>query len=460
MIPAVLACLVCLVVGPPAGVSVRTDDGKVRSDFKGGVPAGSATDEIIGLSLEDAVARGMQQNLGVLLAREGEGEALGRHLQSRSARLPQLSAAVDQSSRQLNLNVIGFSNFPNIPDVVGPFDVFDARLFLSWRLYDPAGSRKARSDALALDGARWSRRDAEDFLRLLVTDSYLRALTWKGQVEAVRTHLRTAQSLRDLAVSRNESGLAAGIEVLRAEVRVSNERQRVIVAENNLAKQRLTLAQVIGLPLGQEFELVDSLGGADAPVGTVEEALAIAYAQRSDLRAAEALAESARLDVRAERGERLPAVVLGADYGALGNDLGSAVETFNVGAAIRVPIFDGGRIRGETLEAEASAVASEARLEDLRATIYYQVHTIHLDLEASREQVSVARGAVELARQQLVQARNRFAAGVASNLEVVEAQDSVAVANEDWLFSMYRYDLDRARLRRATGSAGSPRPSP
>ena len=263
-------------------------------------------------------------------------------------------------------------------------------------------------------------------------------------------------SLRDLALSRKESGLAAGIEVLRAEVRLRNEHQRLIAAENNLAKHRLTLAQVIGLPLGQEFVIVDSLGSGEPFVGTVEEALTSALAQRWDLRAAEALAQSARLGVRAERGGRLPAVVFEADYGVLGNDLGSAEETFSAGGAIRLPIFDGGRIRGEAIAAEAAAGEHEARLDDLRATIYYEVHSIHLDLKASSEQVAVAGSALDLARQQLRQARNRFAAGVAGNLEVVEAQGAVAVANEDWLFSIYRHDLDRARMRRATGGAVLP----
>lgn len=337
--------------------------------------------------------------------------------------------------------------------MVGPFGILEGRLYLSWNAFDPVVRRRGRALAATLEATRWSQRDAEDLLVLLVTDAYLRTLAWESQVEAAEAQVRTASALRDLAASRRDSGLAAGIEVLRAEVRLSTERQRRIAARNDYSKQRLALAQAIGLPLRRDFKLVGRLGAQPAPRLPLEEALTRAYANRADLRAAESEVEAALEARRAAQGERWPALSLDGNYGTVGNGSDSLEEVYSVGAILRVPLFVGGRVRGERMESEARLGQRRAELEDLRSTIYYEVSTVLLDLEASSEQVEVTEGALSVATEQLEQAGDRFAAGVSSNLEVVEAQEALAAAKEDWIFSQYRYDLNKARMVRVLGEA-------
>ena len=188
------------------------------------------------------------------------------------------------------------------------------------------------------------------------------------------------------------------------------------------------MTSTIGLPLGQDFELVDPFGRAPASLPAQDEALAWAYANRADLRAAEARVSAARYALRSARGERYPDLVLAGDYGRTGNERDTSEEVFDVGLGIRIPLFVGGRIGGETTEAEAAVRGAEARLADLRSQIYYDVQTVLLDLDASERQITVTRIALDLTEQQLEHAKDRFAAGVADNLETVEAQEAVAEA--------------------------------
>jgi Outer membrane protein len=245
----------------------------------------------------------------------------------------------------------------------------------------------------------------------------------------------------------------AGIDVLRAQVQMQAQQQRVIFYRNEFEKQKLDLARAIGLATGQEFRIVEKLPETPPPPLTLEQALAEAYRGRADYQAALAAVRSAELSRKAAQSQRYPEVTFDADYGAIGRRPTQSHGTFSVAGTLAVPVFDGGRISADVLQADALLAQRRAEADDLRGVIYYQVRTACLDLSAAADQVAVARSSVQLAATQLTQAQDRFSAGVANNIEVVQAQEAVATADENYIASLYQYNLAKASLARALGGA-------
>jgi outer membrane protein TolC len=429
------------------------------SVFSGGVPSDAAPGETLLLTLQDAIARGLDHNLGALLAAEEVRRARATRVAELGGLLPRLHAAVGESSRQINLDAFGFAgSFPDSPSIVGPFELFDARLSLQWALYDAAALRRARHGAATLDAAELSYQDAREVVVLAVADQYLRLLAADRLASVVEAEVRTSELLRQIAFDRKEAGTVAGIEVLRSEVRLQQDRHRLITVRNAQTKLRLELARMIGLPLGQELEPADRMVDTAPPPPALADAVAQAWSRRRDLAAATARLEAAREARRAATLERVPALRLAGNYGVLGREASTAKETFDVGATLSMPILERGALRSDALRSEAELRSRQAELDDLRGAIYYEVQTALLDLEAARQQVEVGRAGLELAGRQLEQARNRFAAGVASNLEVVEAQEAMARADESWIASLYRLTIERVRLARALGGTAEALP--
>jgi outer membrane protein TolC len=431
------------------------------SVFSGGVPAPGAPGETLRLTLDDAIARGLDHNLGPLLAAEDVRRARAVRAADLGELLPRAYAGVRESTRQINLDAFGFSGSiggGDVPSVVGPFDLFDARLTLQWALFDPAAIARSHRGAAVVDAAELSFEDARELVVLAVADQYLQMLAASRLTASVEAEVETSEALRHIALDRKEAGTAAGIEVLRAEVRLQQDRQRLIATRNAQTKQRLDLARMIGLPLGQEIEPADSMGETAPPSPPLDDAVALAWSRRRDLAAGTARLEAARAARRAATRERFPALRLQGDYGVLGRQTDTTEETFDFGASIAVPIYDRAAIDSETIRSEAELRAREAELADLRGAIYYEVRGALLDLDAARELVEVGRSGLDLARRQLEQARNRFRAGVASNLEVVEAQESLARGDETFIASLYLLSLERLRLGRALGSTAEALP--
>jgi outer membrane protein TolC len=245
--------------------------------------------------------------------------------------------------------------------------------------------------------------------------------------------------------------MVAGIDVLRAQVELETQRQRVIVTENDFARQQLQLARAIGLPIGQQFTLKDTIPYAPLTALTLEEALARAYRDRPDYQSAQALVQAAEASRKAATGEALPSAQLTADYGDIGPTFGNSHGTFSVVANLRVPIFQGGRVRGRILEADAVLQQRRSELADFKGRIDFEVRTAFVDLKSADDQLQVARSVVDLAGQTLKQAQDRFAAGVAGNIEVIQAQESVATANETYISSLYAHNVAKSNLARVIG---------
>lgn len=423
------------------------------SPFNGGVPAGTATAAPIRLTIVDAVTRALQHNLGVLLAEQTSSGRGGDRLISLSRLLPNLNASVTESRRKSNLEAFGFPLGPDFPRIVGPFNVFDARVFLSQNVFDLDAINEASAASHRLEAARHSYRGARSLVMLVSANLYLEALASQARSQAAQAQLASSQALHQQAIDLRQSGIVAGLDVVRAEVRLSADRQRATAAANDAEKAKLQLAHVIGLPIGQEFSLDDNIPMIPDAAQSLEQAIESAYAKREDYLAAIEEHKAAEASKRAAISDRLPSVRVTADYGAIGLTAGTALPTFNVTGAVDVPIFEGGRQRGRVAQADAELKKRAAELDSLKATIYYDVRTAFLDVEATRQQAETALRGRQLAEQQLQQSRDRFAAGVASNIEVIQAQEAVAVATEQAISAQYGYAVAKALLAESTGSA-------
>ncbi len=422
-----------------------------QSPLFGGIPTGTATPGPLPLSLADAIDRGLRGNLALILAEQGVRSARGSRLEAFGDVLPHLSGRLSAVRQKLSLEAFGFSGFPGIDSpVVGPFNVFDSRVLLTEEL-DLKGLYKARAEGERVEAARWTYQDTRELVVLVSGNLYLRTLAEQSRVEAARAETETARALHQLALDRKSAGVVPGVDVLRAEVELRSREQRVIEADTRLARAKLDLARAIGLPLGQEILLTDAMPSPVVPPLTLEQTMEMAFARRSDWKAAQARVRAAEASRRSALGEALPGLTLDADYGAIGQTYGGARNTFTLAGALRVPLFQGGRVAGKVLAADAALQSARAGVEDLRGRIDYDVRVAGLELKAAADRQAVAESARALAREQLRQAQDRFAAGVANNVDVVLAQEAVARAEEDWISTVYDFNLARATLGRAVG---------
>jgi outer membrane protein TolC len=243
------------------------------------------------------------------------------------------------------------------------------------------------------------------------------------------------------------------IDALRAQVELQSRQQQLIVARNTYAKQKLSLGRIIGLAPGQEFSLTTEVPYEPLAAMSIDEALTRAYATRSDYQAARTKVAAAQYFRKAATAEHIPTLGVAANYGAEGVNPGTSHGVFQVAGTLSIPIFAGGKAHADALQAEASLRQAQSQMDDLRGRIDYEVRTALLDLAAAADQVQVARSSVDLASQTLTQARDRFSAGVADNLEVVQAQESVASANENYISSLYQHNLAKIEVAHAIGIA-------
>ena len=349
-------------------------------------------------------------------------EAQGARREARADLRPQVRAGAYALREKVSLAASGFSGLPGLPplpEIIGPFNVFDARGYVSQTVFDLHAIRHAQAAALDAKAAGHQQRSTRDDVVFACADLYLEAVAGESRIHAARAQLTTAQALYDLASDRKKSGLVAGIDVLRAQVQLAAQRQRVIVAEDDAAKQKLALARAIGLPLGQAFRLADDMPFAALPQVAPEEALQRAYEARADLQAAQARVRAAEHERRAAVGEGLPSVGVSGDYGAIGSDVGGARPTFTVSVDLRVPIFEGGRVQARVQQADARLQQARASLEDCGGRLLRDPS--RSSLEGTEERVG-GDPAFALAEQPR-QAHDRSAAGVAVNIDVTHPRN-------------------------------------
>lgn len=408
---------------------------------------------VLPLSLSDAIQRGLKQNLGVLLSSQDIRAARGAKWKELSALLPQVTASPYINVSQIDLAEYGFQ-FSGVPSVIGPFSYFDARANLNQTLFDWKAVNKTRAAEENEKSAAYSFKDARDLVVLAVGYTYLRGIADQARIDTAGAEVKVAQALSDQASDQVKAGTSPAIDALRAQVELKTRQQELIQAKNDFAIQKLTLARVTGLAPGQEFELTDKSPYRPLEGVTLDDALERAYASRSDYQAAVASESAAEFARKAAVAEYYPSLSFNADYGVAGaHPSTDSHGVFDVRGTLTIPIFQGGRTHGDVLEADAQLRQSRERVENLRAQIDSDVRTALLNLQSSSEEVTVARDNVDLAEQTLTQSRDRFSAGVTDTVEVVQAEEQVASAHENFISSLYNYNYAKISLARALGTA-------
>ena len=423
----------------------------------GSVPTGATTGQVIPLSISDAIDRALKQNLGLLLSNDSVNSSKGQVWEQRSRLLPNVSGGMSEVAAQTDLAEEGFqkivSRFPGFPLVIGPFSFFNLHADASQTLFDLHALDDNRAAARNLDAAKLSYQDLRELVVLVVGATYLQAIASSSRVDTAEAEVQTAQALYDQAVDLKNVGATAGIDLLRAKVELQARQQQRIAARNDFAKQKLMLARTIGLPLGQEFMLTDTAPYEAAMPLSLDDSLQQAYSNRADFRSAQAVVSAAEFERRSAKDEHLPNATAAAEYGLVGPTPGTTHGSFTASVSLNIPIFLGNKAHGDALIAQAELDRDRQKLDDLRAQIEQDVRNALLDLQSAGDEVNVAKSNVDLAQQALTESRDRFQAGATDNLEVVQAQESVAGANESYIESLYAYNLARVRLARATGTA-------
>jgi outer membrane protein TolC len=294
-----------------------------NSPFAGGVPEGMVVKDTLQLTVFDVIERALRHNLGVLLSEQSTERASGTHAVARAELLPNVTASASVSRRKNNLEAFGFPLdasplIATFPKIVGPFTVFDARVFLTQSVFDLSAINEAKAEGFNLAAARHSNRSARDLVVLVAANAYLQVMATSARATSSRAQLETADALHRQAQSLRDSGIVAGVDVIRAEVRLTTERQRTTAAVNDFEKSKLQLARVIGLPIGQSFTLSEVIPNVPAPTVSFDDALERAYRQRPDYLAALDRVRAAEASRRAVVGEGLPSFKLRADYGTIG----------------------------------------------------------------------------------------------------------------------------------------------
>lgn len=436
---------------------------QVQGPFTGSTSSVTARPFSGRLSLREAVDRALEYNLGAVGLTEAVRQARGQSKIARSALLPNLNASLSETVQQTNLQALGLRlGLPvpgvAIPTVVGPFNFFDLRASLSQTVFDLTARNNYLASKEIARANELSVEDARDLIVLGVGGTYLQVIAARSRIEAARAQLTTAEALFKQTSEQRAAGVVAQIDLNRSQIQLLTQQQRLVSLENDYSKLKITLARLAGLPPNAEYEISDAIPFSEAPPLSFDDALKQALEQRADLKAAEAQVEAAERSRSAARSERLPSFGVRADYGVIGTNPSQAHGTFSVVGTVRVPIWQGGRIKGQTEVAEAALAQRQAELEDVKGRIESEVRNAYFDLQAAASQVEVARKNIQVTTQNLELTRQKFDAGVSDNAEVVQSQEALSTANTDYISGVFAHNLAKLSLARAIGRASEALP--
>jgi outer membrane protein TolC len=407
------------------------------------------------ITLHDAVALALKQNPQVILANIGVSQAEQERLIARSTLLPQVGANLNDAVHRVNLEAsIGFK-FPGFSQHVGPYWTFQGGVGVNAPVFDLTLWRHYRSSQIGVESGRAQERSAREESVLLVVSQYLGSRRAAAEVQAAESRVELALALYDQAADLQKNGVGTGIDTLRSNVTLQNERQRLIVARTQLDTTLFGLAKLLNIDPHQQIELADRLAFFDTPEIAAEQTMERAWANRPEMRQLQADRQRADLEQRAAGEQRLPRLSFSGVWAEQGLAPASVIPTYLYQWNVDVPLFTGGRIQAQRAEASLAIRRLEQQEQDLRNRIAQEVKTAVAQLESARNEVNVANLGVTLARQEVEQARDRFQAGVANNIEVITAQDELARANDNQIGALYRYNQARADMAHAAGQMES-----
>ncbi len=446
----ICAGISCLIA--PAALPAQTSP----ANFQGSVVSQQekATGQTMPLSLDEAIQRGLKSNLGVILQQQSANSVGGQKLEALQSLLPSITGTATDTVAQTNLQAEGLRG-PGFPSVIGPYGYTDFRLTLNQALLNVSSLENYLAAKHNFQTAQLSLQDARDMVVVTVGNAYLLCIADAARLSSVQAQLNTSNISLHQAIDSHQAGISPRLDELRARVDYQTEQQRLIVADNQYKKDKIALARAIGLPLDQEFELTDT--APFAALDHVDEAQAVQQAlqYRSDLKAIRQQTLATEKSKTAATVERLPQINFELDYGEIGVNPSNSYATLNFTGQLTVPLFEEGKLRGDSHIADAALKQARAQENNLEGQVRADVADSILDIQSAAQQVSVSQSNLELAQETLNEAQERYKAGVADNLAVSQALSSVAQANDQYVGSLYQHNLAKLSLARALGLAQS-----
>jgi outer membrane protein len=413
----------------------------------------NAPGQVLKLTLDQAVGLALKQNptaqIAILTAAQSEQD---KNI-ARAALLPQADARISDEAQKVNLlaQFGGRSPLPGFPSTLGPYQVFTAGPSFGGPIFDLTLWQRYQAARSAVNRGRANSLTTREQVILLVVSQYIGTLRAMANVQASQSRVDLAQALYDQAADLQKEGVGTGIDTLRANVELQNEKQRLIEAQNDRETSLYGLSRLLNLDPRQAIELADSLSYFDTPQPEVEPSIERALAERQEWKALAAEIKTAEADKKASQYSRLPALRFDGNWAYVGTSGNTSVPTYTYEASANLPLFTGGRIHAEIVRADLEIRKLLEQQDDLRNQIALDVKTALLNLQSARSEVQVANLGVQLSKEEVDQARDRFRAGVANNIEVIQAQDSLSRANDNQIGALYRFNQARADLARSIG---------
>jgi outer membrane protein TolC len=426
--------------------------GPTAQSYQGSISTGEVSPQPLDLTLDDAMQRGLRNNLGIILNGTQVAGARGQRLSELQGLLPEVDFKAQESVEQVDLAAEGL-RIPGFPTIIGPFGFTDLRASLTWSLVDVTSLRNYLAARHSFTSAQLSAQDARDMVVLTVGNAYLLVIADQTRVSSEEAQVATSKISLNQAEANHQAGTAPLLDELRARVDYQTLEQQLIVAQNGLEKDKLALARVIGLPLAQKFNLVDTAPYAAFDLIDVDAAIRDAHANRKDMAAMVEKTKAVEEQRKSATAERLPKIAFAGDYGDIGVNVRHSHGTGDAQGTLSAPLFKEFGLRGDAQVAQSQLDTQQAQLSDLNAQVDADVRDALLDIASAQKQVEVTRSSVDLSNEALSEAQQRYANGVSDNLAVSQAEQSVAQANDQYVASLYRHNVAKLSLARALGAA-------
>ncbi len=440
--------------GPPLNPSGSASPSTIDPSFRGSLVNGKATADVLPISLDDAIQRGLRNNLGLILQTSSQRQANGQRLEQLQALLPTVTADASITVEQVDLAAFGLK-FPGINPIIGPFQVEDFRAYLTQNLVNLNAFQSYLAAKHNFQAAKLSAQDARDLVVLTVGNAYLLCVADQTRIQAVQAELDSSQLSFNQAKDAHEAGTSPRLDVLRAQVDYQSEQQTLIATTNQLAKDKLSLARAIGLPLDQKFSLTDTNPFQALDTPDPDAAFQQALKQRKDVAAAAEQTKAAEAQKKAAFYDQFPTLKASGNYGDQGETVAHSHGTFTAQGDLSAPILQIAKNRGEQEVAGAQLDQARAKLSDQVQQVNADVRDAILDIQTAAKLVDATRSNVDLAREALSEAQQRFKAGVDQSLAVSQALATDRQAEDQYISALYQHNVAKLSLARALGVAST-----
>jgi outer membrane protein len=414
-------------------------------------PATQVDGSPLKLTLDRAVGLALKQNPTAQIAVLQAAQSVQDKNITRAGLLPQADLQVYDAVRRSNIEAQLGINFPGFPQHIGPINILNAGPTFGMPVFDLNLWNRYRSAKAGATASKDNSLSTREQVILLVVSQYIGTLRAMATVEAAQSRVELAQALYDQAADLQKEGVGTGIDTLRANVQLQNEKQALLVAQTDRDASLFGLSKLLNLDPRQEIELADSLSFFDTPQPEVDPSIDEALAARPEWKVLQEQTKAAEYDKKASQDLRLPTLRVDGDWAYQGTRLNNGIPVYNYQATVDVPLFTGGRTHAEIVKSDLQLKVLDEQKADLRNQIALDVKTSLLNLKSARNQVEVANLGIQLSKEEVDQARDRFKAGVANNIEVIQAQDALARANDNQIAALYRFNQARADFAKSIG---------